>query len=131
LLRSLLQLWVSLRMESRSERICGAETLGMQPQDFDPECSNFSHVLVPPVMSAQIELITTAAVLQPLSKRVLDSLRQLIEKNRIRSWFTIYLCQFILLHSCSLLTAFENRQARKYGLLVCSPVLVVFQSDIG
>lgn len=111
-------------MESRSERICGSEALFMEPQNFDPECSNFGQVLIPPVMSAQIELITTVALLQPLKKAVLEPLRKLIEKNRTQSWFTIYLCLFILLHSCSLLTEFEYKAARKYGLLVSDCTLL-------
>ena len=121
LIRSALQLWVSVRMESRSERIIGDETLGMQPQTHDPECHNYSQFLVPPLMSAQIELIATCAVLNPMRKLVLGRLRNLIEKNMSRSWFTIYLCLFIILHSCALLTEFENRQARKYGLPVGDP----------
>ncbi len=90
----------------------------MQPQNYDPECHNYGHVLVPPVMSAQIELIAFVAVLEPMRRAVLAPLRKLIEKNRTRSWFTIYLCLFILLHSCALLTDFERRQAQKYGLEV-------------
>jgi hypothetical protein len=68
LLRSTLKLWVAIRMESRSERICGEERLGMVPQTFDPAANNYNQVLVPPVMSAQIELIMTAMILQPLKK---------------------------------------------------------------
>jgi hypothetical protein len=108
-------------MESRSERICSEENLGMVPQQFDPAAQNFNQVLVPPVMSAQIELIMTAMVLQPLKKAVLAQLQELIKANRTRSWFTIYLCLFVLLHSCALLTSFENMQAIKYGLQVGSP----------
>jgi hypothetical protein len=118
LLRSALQLWVAIRMESRSERICGEERLGMMPQTFDPAAPNYNQVLVPPVISAQIELIMTAVVLQPLKKAVLAQLQELIKANRTRSWFTIYLCLFVLLHSCALLTSFENMQAKKYGLPV-------------
>jgi hypothetical protein len=70
-------------------------------------------------MSAQIELIATATVLNPTRKKGLMALRELIEKKRTASWFTIYLCIFILLHSCALLTEFENRLAKKYGLKVC------------
>ena len=39
MLRELFQLWVAIRMESQSERICGKETLGMEPQLFDPTWS--------------------------------------------------------------------------------------------
>ena len=109
-------------MNSRSERIIGPETLGMQPQLWDPECNNYGEIVIPPIMSAQLELITTVAVLLPMRKAVLEPLRRLFEKGRMRSWFTIYLCLFILLHSCSLLTAFERRAAKKYGMLVGCPL---------
>jgi hypothetical protein len=120
LLRSVLKLWVAIRMESRSERICSKERLGMKPQTFDPAAQNYNQVLIPPVMSAQLELIMTAVILLPLRKVVLVQLQELIKSNRPRSWFTIYLCLFILLHSCALLTSFENMQAKKYGLQVVS-----------
>lgn len=123
LVRATLRLWVSVRMESKSERIIGEETLGQRPQDYDPECHNFGQVLVPPVMSAQIELIATATLLNPTKKAVLGPLRKLIEANKTRSWFTVYLCLFILLHSCALLTDFENRQAKKYGKPVSRLIL--------
>lgn len=115
LIRAALRLWVAVRMESRSERICGDENLGQQPQDYDRECHNFGQVLVPPVMSAQIELIATATLLNPAKKAVLGPLRKLMEGRKTQSWFTVYLCLFILLHSCALLTEFEHRQAKKYG----------------
>ena len=109
-------------MESRSECICGEENLGMVPQTFDPAALNFNKVLVPPVMSAQIELIMTTEVLQPLKRAVLVQLQDLIKDktHRTRSWFTVYLCLFVLLHSCSLLTSFENKRAKRHGLQVGS-----------
>lgn len=116
LLRLVLRLWVAVRMGSRSDRICGDETLGMKPQDYDPECHNFGHILVPPVISAQCELINTVMILQPLKQAVLKKLHSMIKEKKTRSWLTIYLALFILLHNCSLLTAFEHKQARKYGL---------------
>ena len=105
-------------MESRSERICSDETLGMMPQDYDKDCNNYGHILTPPVMSAQIELITTVMVLRPLKQAILQRLQALIQSNRTKAWFTIYLCMFMLLHSCALLTNYQNKQARKYGLKV-------------
>jgi hypothetical protein len=90
----------------------------MKPQSWDKEAANYGQVLVPPVMSAQIELIATSAVLDPMRRTVLKYLRQLMERNRTEAWYIIYLCLFILLHSCALLTDFERRQARKYGLEV-------------
>jgi hypothetical protein len=120
MLREVFQLWVAIRMESQSERICGKETLGMEPQFFDAECNTYGTNSITPMMSAQIELITTTRNLQPLKQSVLRRLQRLISANQFRNWFPVYLCLFILLHSCSILTLDENRAARKYGLQVCS-----------
>jgi len=102
-------------MESRSDRICGEETLGMEPQYYEPQCANTGIILTPPVFSAQLEVIVVAKILQPAKKEVLRRLKDLIEDGR-RSWFSIYLSLFILLHSCALLTAAANKKARKQGL---------------
>jgi hypothetical protein len=113
-------------MESRSEWIHGEETLGMKPQNWDPHCNNYGQVLIPPVMSAQIELMMTVLVLQPLKQEVLQGLQTLIEEKKNDFWFTIYLTVFILLHSCALLTQFENRQAKKYGYEVLNSLPAPF-----
>jgi hypothetical protein len=105
-------------MESQSERIIGDETLGMEPQMFDPNVNSYGTNSIPPIMSAQVELMTTARILQPLKKAVLARLERLIKANELRCWFSIYLCLFLLLHSCSVLTADEHKQARKQGLKV-------------
>lgn len=105
-------------MESQSERIVGEETLGMEPQNFDPSVSSYGTNSIPPIMSAQMEMMTTTQILQPLKKAVLKRLQTLIKTNELKSWISIYLCLFVLLHSCSILTADENKQAKKYGLQV-------------
>jgi hypothetical protein len=92
----------------------------MQSQTHDKNYHNYGQYLVPPVLSAQIELIMTACVLLPLRKKVLNRLQQLILSNKTKYWFTIYLCTCILLHSCALLTSFQQTQALKYGLQVSS-----------
>jgi len=106
-------------MESRSERIEGGETLGMQEQRYSPDCSNSMKVLLPPVLTAQLEVIMTTKILQPAVKNVLRLLNNLMGKKQKRqSWFTIYLSIFLLLHSCSLLTAGDMKKAKKQGLSV-------------
>ena len=90
----------------------------MEPQIYDPDVTSYGTNSIPPIMSAQIELMTTTRILQPLRKTVLKRLQKLMQANDLKCWFPIYLCLFILLHSCSILTADENRQARKYGLEV-------------
>jgi hypothetical protein len=115
-------------MESRSDRICSNETLGMEPGNYGPACPNSGNIVVPPVLSAQMEIIVTTMILQPMKKEVLKRLKGLIQENQRRSWFTIYLCMFILLHSCALLTAGDEKKARKQGSAVQSLCFVISQS---
>ena len=105
-------------MESRSDRICGTETLGMVVQFYGRDSPNNGNILLPPVMNAQIEVIVTATILLPMKKEVLKGLQDMILANRPKSWFTVYLCMFILLHSCALLTDADNKKARKQGMQV-------------
>lgn len=113
LLRCVFRLWVASRMESRQGRICSQETLGQKPQFWDKEAGNYGNICVPPVLQAQIELITTAVVLLPMKKAVLKGLQELIHANEPRSWFTMYLVMFMLLHSCALLTKAEHVRAKR------------------
>jgi hypothetical protein len=110
-------------MESVSDFICGSETLGMAPRYYEPSSINDGKVLVPPVYSAQMEIIVTALILRPAQKDVLRRLRKLMEANKKHSLFSIYLCIFIILHSCALLTAGDNNKARKQGL---DPEMAIF-----
>ena len=108
----------------------------MLPQNFDEHCTNFGRVLVPPVMTAQIQLIMTVSILLPLKRLVLRQLQEIVELNKTQYWFTIYLSMFILLHSCALLTSHEHKRAKKHGLLVCpflifdSVMLICYRLDI-
>lgn len=100
-------------MESRSERIIGHETLGMQHQSFNPECLNYGKILLPPVLTAQLEVIMTAKILQPEVKEVLRLLTKLMKKQQKRqSWLAIYLSIFILLHSKQCLSYEQNTLTR-------------------
>jgi hypothetical protein len=100
----------------------------MQPGDYGPDCPNSGIILVPPVLSAQMEIIMTVMVTQPVKKEVLTQLKELIQENQRRSWFTIYLTMFLLLHSCALLTAGDNKKARKQGFEVRIPEKIIFNS---
>lgn len=108
-------------MESRSERICGLEQLDMEPQyyshcDQNPVDYNSGLILIPPVLSAQLEVIVTATILQPQRRLILKLLNELFDADQRHSWFTIYLTVFILLHSCALLIAADYKKAEKQGL---------------
>lgn len=90
----------------------------MKPQDYGPDCPNTGLVLTSPVFSAQLEVIMTSKLLLPARKDVLKRLKDLVQANDQSSWLTIYLTVFILLHSCAMLTAEDNKKARKQGLEV-------------
>jgi hypothetical protein len=90
----------------------------MTPERKDRSYPLFGHIPIPPVMSAQLEVILTLEILRPLRKRVLDQLRKMIRANEPNYWFPIYLSSFILLHSCSLATAWQYKYSRRNGVKV-------------
>jgi hypothetical protein len=69
-------------------------------------------------MGAQIELILIQKVQFPLRLQVLDLLQKLVLANKASSWFTAYLCIFILLHNCAMITKHDAGYARKHGIQV-------------
>jgi hypothetical protein len=95
----------------------------MKPQDYGKDCPNTGLVLLPPVFTAQIEIVMTSLVLEPAKRDVLRQLKDLVQENQRKSWFAIYLCMFILLHSCAMLTAADNKKANKQGLDVRFPAV--------
>ena len=109
----ILQLWIAIRITTSSIFICGEDTLGVPP-DCDESSPFHSKIPLPPVMEAQIELILIQGIQIPLRKVVLDRLQKLIATNKPNTWFAMYLCIFILLHNCSMITKFDANYAKKY-----------------
>lgn len=105
-------------METRSERICSIETLGMKHQYVDEAAPSCGHILIPPVMGAQIELIMTCMILEPLKLKILGAINRMYTTNKPENWLTLYICLFILLHSCAMYVRNEEKQAQKHGLQV-------------
>ena len=95
----------------------GEDTLGISPVT-DPNSNMFGKVLYPPIASAQLDVINALKIRQPLQKAILDGLNKLVLSNKPQYWMTIYLCIFVLLHNCSILTADRYRHARKHGMKV-------------
>jgi hypothetical protein len=116
LLKMVLRLWVAIRITTRSIRITGNETLGMASDILDETSPLHGNIPIPPVMGAQIELILIQAIQVPLRTLVLDLLQKLVLANKSSAWFTIYLCIFILLHNCALITKHDAGYARKHGI---------------
>ncbi len=124
-----LRLWVAIRITTHSTRIRGKETLGIRPDILDETSPLHGEIPIPPVMGAQIELILIQCIQIPLRKMVLDKLQNLIQANKPSTWFTRYLCLFILLHNCALITKNDARHAKIYfpGVRVTYLAFLLFQ----
>ncbi|KOS16693.1 hypothetical protein ESCO_004864 [Escovopsis weberi] len=115
-LSSTLRLWVSVRLSTTSEFIIGEETLGMPRDILDETSPSPGRIPVPPVLSAQMDLILIHHIQTKLRRELLDKLQKLIRQNKQSSWLVVYLVTFILLHNASLITAHDARYARKHGM---------------
>ncbi|CAG8961672.1 hypothetical protein HYFRA_00006209 [Hymenoscyphus fraxineus] len=116
LLQMVLQLWVAIRMTTRSLRITGTETLNMPSDLMDASSGMQGKLPIPPVMGAQMQMILCHKLQAPWRSKILTRLQKLTLEQRPEHWFCIYLCTFILLHNCSLLTIHDIGYARKHGL---------------
>ncbi|KAK5702417.1 hypothetical protein LTR17_022344 [Elasticomyces elasticus] len=109
------RVWVACRKTSNPHRVYGDEKLGA-PTVKDPG-SLFNNVVpMPVIMIAQMECIMYSRVLRPVSKRVLDTLQSLVLEQKPCYWYTIYLCCFVLLHSCAMQTKRDEETAHQYNL---------------
>ncbi|KAG5984059.1 hypothetical protein E4U55_006194 [Claviceps digitariae] len=95
-----------------SAYICGDDTLGMKPEIKDATYPLFGRVAVPPMLVAQLDSINHNKLLARYGHEVLRDLETFIFRNQSSSWWTIYLCTFILLHEASWLSADQYRCAR-------------------
>ncbi|PVH68325.1 hypothetical protein DL98DRAFT_631841, partial [Cadophora sp. DSE1049] len=116
LLRGVLRLWVAARRGTKSQRVIGEEKLGMLPHTLDCSRYDYGEIPVPPVISAQISLLSEAWIIRPWAKQVRKDLENLVTKKKHESWLTIYLAMFILLHNCSLLPAYFTKKAKNLRL---------------
>lgn len=113
-----LRLWVAIRLNTRATNIVGSETLGMPADILDETHPNHGSIPIPPVMGNQIELILSRRIQDRLRTEILEGLQKLIYSHKTTSWFTIYLCVFILLHNCTMITRHDAAYARKHGIEV-------------
>ena len=112
LLTSTLQLWMSIRLTTKSCEIVGQETLGMSKE------MTGQSIPLPPVMGAQIDSILINQILAQLRHNTLDNLQKLTAENKQKTWLTTYLVTFILLHNTALLMKHDAGYARKHGIKV-------------
>jgi hypothetical protein len=74
---------------------------------------------VPPIVDLQIDVITINDLLQPEMKKVLKTVKQMLEsRNPWKNWFEIYLAYFILLHNVELTMAHDAWFVKRNNLKV-------------
>lgn len=114
LLREAFELWVCCRKTSNPERFFGAERLGVDVVN-DPASPWHNNAPIPPLMIAQMQCIFYSIFLPALQKSVLERLWSVCKRTQHKNWMTIYLTNFILLHSASMITRRNNEYARSLG----------------
>ncbi|KAJ9142120.1 Tetratricopeptide repeat domain containing protein [Pleurostoma richardsiae] len=116
LIRSTLDLWMSIRLTTKSFEIVGDETLGMSHDIMDDTSPLRGSIPLPPVMGAQIDSILLHQTLPKLRRDTLETLQTITQKKAQRTWLTTYLVTFILLHNVALITKHDAGYARKHGM---------------
>ncbi|KAK3341164.1 hypothetical protein B0T25DRAFT_464856, partial [Lasiosphaeria hispida] len=117
LLVSTLDLWMSVRLTTKSFEIVGDDTLDM-PRDLIQDHSNPLHgkIPLPPVMGAQIDSVLIHQIQPHLRRRTLEELQKMTQDKKQKTWLTTYLVTFILLHNIALITKHDADYARKHGI---------------
>lgn len=114
MIRNALRLWVTSRISSMPEEVCGDEKIAQRVDDESSPCHGTYPVA--PVIYAQEETVLLTKIQRPLQRQVIAELDALMKANKKENWFTIYLTLFILLHSCSLTS---RRDAEFAAQMVC------------
>lgn len=119
LLLSTLDLWMSVRLTTKSFEIVGDDTLDM-PRDMvrDKDSPLYGKIPLPPVMGAQIDSVLIHQIQPQLRRRTLEELQKMTQEKKQKTWLTTYLVTFILLHNISLITKHDAEYAKKHGMNV-------------
>lgn len=122
LLISTLDLWMSVRLTTKSFEIVGDETLDM-PRDIINDEDNPLHgkIPLPPVMGAQIDSVIIHQIQPRLRRKALEELQKMTQEKKQKTWLTTYLVTFILLHNIALITKHDADYAKKHGMSVSLP----------
>ncbi|KAK4129320.1 hypothetical protein N657DRAFT_639918 [Parathielavia appendiculata] len=117
LLVATLDLWMSVRLTTKSFEIVGDDTLGM-PRDIikDQDSALYRKVPLPPVMGAQIDSLLIHQIQPRLRRKALEELQKMTQEKKQKTWLTTYLVTFILLHNIALITKHDADYARKHGM---------------
>lgn len=119
LLLSTLNLWMSVRLTTKSFEIVGDDTLDM-PQNVvkDKASPLYGKIPLPPVMGAQIDSVLIHQIQPHLRRRTLEELQKMTQEKKQKTWLTTYLVTFILLHNIALITKHDAEYAKKHGMKV-------------
>ncbi len=119
LLISTLDLWMSVRLTTKSFEIVGDETLGMA-RDIIDDRDNDLHgkIPLPPVMGAQLDSVLIHQIQPRLRRKALEELQKMTQEKKQKTWLTTYLVTFILLHNIALITKHDADYAKKHGMPV-------------
>lgn len=111
-----LKLWVGCRFIEDPWSMTGSEVLGMS-KDPNPNCPYHDRIPVPPIVDLQIDLIVINDFLQPEMRRIIRTLKTMLEsKDPWTNWFEIYLAYFILLHNVELTMAHDAWFVKRHNL---------------
>lgn len=121
LLRKALELWMAIRLTTRSTVIVGDETLGMGRDIMDETSPQHGKIPLPPVMGAQIDMVLITHIQTRLRREMLDMLQKMTQATKQKTWLTTYLVTFIFLHNIALITDHDARYAKKHGMKVRRP----------
>ncbi|KAH8890830.1 hypothetical protein GQ53DRAFT_747031 [Thozetella sp. PMI_491] len=117
LLQSTLDLWMSVRLTTKSFEIVGNDTLGMARTLINDNSNPlYGKIPLPPVMGAQIDSVLIHQVQTQLRRKTLEELQKMICERKTKTWLTQYLVIFILLHNIALITRHDADYARKHGM---------------
>ncbi|KAJ5377811.1 uncharacterized protein N7496_005220 [Penicillium cataractarum] len=115
LLEQAIELWTTTRLTERVWRICGNETLGMDPIS-DKTCPDFGIIPVTPIMDTQLDQIVIREILLPLRNRILYKLDGRLKEPKRDEWFENFLIIFILLSSIEACSVHGEKFAKEFGL---------------
>lgn len=120
LLSHTLELWMSIRLTTKSFEIVGREKLGMPDDIMGTEEGRRNMIPLPPVMGAQLDSVLIHNIQTKLRHVALERLQKLTIENRPKGWLVNYVATFILLHNIALVIKHDAGYARKHGMKVCS-----------
>lgn len=109
LLSRTLDLWMAVRLTTKSFEIIGNETLGIPPDKT-------GKIVLPPVMGAQLDKIIIDHILPKLRRETLETLQTMTQQKKQKTWLTTYLVTFMLLHNVALITKHDRNYAKKHKM---------------